>query len=103
MAEWAGQLLTAVLMLAMLVYLLVVYAVATPASHGELVAFLAAGHVRVPATFTALVLVWHAWLGTKSILMDYVSWTWLRISKYIGAIAFLALMLVWFLGVIWTL
>ena len=103
MGSWVGQSLTALVMLAALVYLLVAYAVASPSGHAELAAMVGANYFRVPATLGAAALVWHAWLGAKSILMDYVKWPWLRIAKYVGVICYLALCMIWFLGVTWSL
>ena len=99
---WVGQLATAVIMLIGLIYLLVVYALITPVGYAELVAFISADYVRVPASLFALALIWHAWLGAKSILMDYIKWTWYRILKYFSTFIYLGLCLAWFLGVVWT-
>lgn len=101
LALWAGQTFTAVFMLVLTVYLLALFAVAAPAGHAELRALLAASHFRVPATVGAAVLVWHAWLGAKSIVMDYVKWPWLRVVKYVGAFFYFSCVLVWFLAVLW--
>ncbi len=101
LALWAGQTFTAIFMLVLTAYLLVLFMLAAPAGHAELRELLAASYFRVPATVGAAALIWHAWLGTKSILMDYIKWTWLRVAKYVGAFFYFSFVLVWFLAVLW--
>ena len=102
LSEWTGQLLSALMMIALLVYLLIAYAVLQPSGHSGLTNFIGAVYVRVPAVFLALVIVWHAWLGARSIVMDYIKWNWMRIVKYIGILIYLAVILIWFINVAWS-
>lgn len=103
MASWAGQGLTALVMIAALAYLLVAYAVTGPSGHEGLRGFLSADFVRVPASVGAVALIWHAWLGAKSVVMDYIKWPWLRTAKYVGLVIYLMACMVWFIGLAWSL
>ena len=98
---WAGQTFTAVFLLLLTVYLLVLFAVVAPTGYYALRELLGAAYFRVPATIGAVALIWHAALGAKSIIMDYVKWPWLRVVKYVGSFFYFSLVLIWFLGVIW--
>lgn len=98
---WVGQLLSAVILLLCIVWLSIVFATLQPAGHAGLVSFITSNVVRVPATLGMLALCWHAYLGAKSILMDYLPWTVLRIWKYIATMCYLALCLVWLIGIMW--
>ena len=103
MGAWVGQSLTALVMIAILAYLLIAYAIVAPTGHDGLAGFIGADYVRVPSSIGALALVWHAWLGGKSVIMDYIKWPWFRVVKYVGLIIYLLGCIVWFIGVIWTL
>lgn len=103
MASWAGQSLTALVMIVIIAYLVVAYAVVAPSGHEGLVSFVGADYIRVPATVGALAVVWHAWLGAKSVVMDYIKFPWLRIAKYLASIIYLLACIIWFTGVVWTL
>ena len=99
---WVGQLLSALIMLVCLIWVSIAYLVIQPSGHEDLAHFVTDNVVRVPATLGMLALVWHAWLGGKSILMDYLPWTTFRIFKYIGLISYLLMCLVWIIGVMWS-
>ena len=103
MMAWAGQLISAVMMIIVAAYLLICYLIVSPSGHAELVGMVGSNYFRVPATFGAIMLIWHAWLGAKSVIMDYIKWAWLRMLKYVGAIVAFALVLIWFIGVLWSL
>ena len=103
MTAWAGQLISAVMMIIVTAYLLLCFLVIAPSGHAEVSRMVGSNYFRVPVTFGAIMLIWHAWLGGKSILMDYIKWAWLRVVKYIALVFYLALVLIWFLGVIWSL
>ncbi len=102
LGEWSGQLLSALIMIALIVYLVIAFAVVQPFGHFALSSFVGANYIRVPAVLLAFVVVWHAWLGAKSILMDYIKWNTLRVVKYIGTIVYLLVVLIWFIAVIWS-
>ena len=103
MNSWAGQGLTAILMILVFVYLAVAFAILAPSGHAELVSFMAADYIRVPATIAVFAVVWHAWLGAKSVVMDYIKWPWFRVVKYVGTIIYLLACTVWFSGLVWSL
>ena len=103
LAMWVGQTITAVIMLFVLIYLIILFAYQTPNNFFALRSLMGANYFRVPATFGAIILTYHAWLGAKSIIMDYLKWSWFRLIKYFGTIIYLTLTLIWFLGTIWSI
>lgn len=55
-------------------------------------------------TFTAIVaLAWHAWVGTREVLMDYAKPTSLRMVFYMLAIVWLISCAGWAVQVLWRL
>lgn len=98
---WVGQSLSAVVMLVCIAWIAVAFAVIGPSGHEGLTAFVTANVVRVPATLAILAVAWHAWLGARSVLMDYVPWMGLRMLKYVGTICYLVLCTIWLVGIMW--
>ena len=55
------------------------------------------------ATFVVVVaLAWHAWVGMRDILMDYVRATGLRLALQCGVALMLLFYLVWSASILWT-
>ena len=100
-SEWAMQLLTAVVMILCMAYLAAAWLLVQPASHQQLAAFIGNDLVRLPLMLMILALVWHAWIGAKSVMMDYLPWDWFRLAKLAGAACYLVICLVWAAGTLW--
>src|SRR5215467_6465831 len=59
------------------------------------------GWMRVATLLFAASLAWHAWVGMRDILMDYIKPTWLRLSMEIGVLVVLAGYLGWTIQILW--
>jgi succinate dehydrogenase / fumarate reductase membrane anchor subunit len=88
--DWLAQRVTAAIMAAYAVVMVVVLMTGTPISHGVLRDFFDQGWVRVGTLLFAASLAWHAWVGVRDILMDYVKPDGLRLTLQILTLLLLA-------------
>ena len=72
-----------------------------PATHGDWKAIFAGGFVRLATLFFFLALLYHAWVGMRDIVMDYVKPTGIRLllQAVIGGV--LILYLIWAASILW--
>lgn len=99
--DWLIQRVTALMMVAYVLLLLVMVSVWSPAGHDGWKALLAAGWMRI-ATFLFLAgLYWHAWVGMRNISMDYIHATRVRLFVQTGVILLLLFYTVWTADILW--
>ena len=99
--DWLAQRITA---LVMAVYTLIVGAVlmfGQPISYAVWRDLFAHGWMRVATLLFAFSLAWHAWVGMRDILMDYVKPTGLRLSLETLTLIALAGYLGWTVQILW--
>jgi succinate dehydrogenase / fumarate reductase membrane anchor subunit len=97
--DWLGQRVTAVLMAAYTVLLLVVLLVKAPADYLAWYGVFSPVWMKV-ATLTFIAsLLYHAWVGVRDIWMDYVKPTGLRLVLQVGTIVWLVACGMWALGI----
>ena len=99
--DWLAQRITAVIMAAYSVILAVMFFFGAPINYGVWTNLFAQGWMRVATLLFALSLAWHAWVGMRDILMDYIKPTALRLSMEISVLIVLALYLGWTVQVLW--
>lgn len=101
MRDWLAQRITAVVMA---VYSLIVAAVllgGQPINYAVWRELFAQGWMRVATLLFAASLAWHAWVGMRDILMDYVKPTALRLSMEVLTVVLLAIYLGWAIEILW--
>jgi succinate dehydrogenase / fumarate reductase membrane anchor subunit len=99
--DWLAQRITAGIMA---VYSLIVLAVLFtnfPLGYGAWKALFQHGWMRVATLLFAVSLAWHAWVGMRDVLMDYVKPTALRLGLEIGVLLVLAVYLGWTVQILW--
>ncbi len=97
--DWLAQRVTAVLMAAYTVLLLVVLLVKAPADYLSWYGVFSPVWMKV-ATLTFIAsLLYHAWVGVRDIWMDYVKPTGLRLVLQVGTIVWLVACGMWALGI----
>ena len=100
--DWLLQRLTAVVMV---VYTLVAAAViisASPSSHAEWRAVFAGTFFRALTLLFFISLLYHAWVGMRDILMDYVHPTGIRLALQMAVVVALLLYLIWIVTILWS-
>ncbi len=98
--DWLVQRITAVIMA---LYTLIMLAVFFNKSfnYDSWKALFAQGWMRVATLLFAASLAWHAWVGMRDILMDYVKPDGLRLALRIGTLLLLAAYVGWTIQILW--
>ena len=101
MRSWLAQRITAVIMALYSVILLVVLIGRRPADYGQWKALFSNGWMRMATLLFVASLAWHAWVGVRDIVMDYVKPDGLRLAMQVLTILVLAGYLVWAAQILW--
>ena len=99
--DWLAQRITAAIMV---VYTLLAAGVVLkhrPITYAVWNDLFARGWMRVATLLFAVCLVWHAWVGVRDILMDYVKPDGLRLTLQVLTILLLAGYLGWTVQILW--
>lgn len=101
--DWLAQRVTAAVM-ALYVLLFVVLLLAQPAmDHAAWMALFANQWMRLATMLFLLSLYYHAWIGVRDILMDYVHPTGIRLGLQVLVILALVVFTVWSAQILWSL
>ena len=74
-----------------------------PRSHAELKVFFGGSVMRLATTLFFAALAYHAWVGMRDILMDYVKATGLRLALQVAVGGALIAYLAWSAAILWGL
>ncbi len=99
--DWLLQRLTAVVMAVYTVLALAAVLWSAPASYADWKALLAGGFARVATMVFVVALLYHAWVGMRDILMDYVKPALLRLALEAAVGVALVAYLVWAASILW--
>ena len=99
--DWLAQRITAAIMAVYSLIVAFVLLSGQPISHGVWRDLFAHGWMRVATLLFAVSLAWHAWVGMRDVLMDYVKPTGLRLTLEAGTLLLLAAYLGWAVQVLW--
>ncbi len=103
MRDWLVQRVTAVLMALYTLVLLVQLLLPGPLDYYRWAGIYAAQWMKV-FTFVVIVsLMWHAWVGVRDILMDYVKPVGTRLVLQVGTLVWLVSCAGWAVQVLWRL
>ena len=99
--DWLLQRLTAVVMALYTVGLIVCLAWHAPASYADWKSIFSGTVVRLATMVFFISLLYHAWVGMRDILMDYVKPAFLRLALESGVGLVLLVYLVWSASILW--
>lgn len=99
--DWLAQRITAAIMAVYTVIVLVVLLTSAPISFAVWKDLFAQGWMRVATLLFAVSLAWHAWVGMRDILMDYVKPAGARLTLEIAALLAIAGYLGWTVQILW--
>ena len=99
--DWLTQRITAVSMVVFSIILLAVLFRNTPLSYGVWKELFTQGWMRVATLLFAFSLVWHAWVGVRDILMDYVKPAGLRLALEVLVLLTIAAYVGWTIQILW--
>ncbi|MER2511670.1 MAG: succinate dehydrogenase, hydrophobic membrane anchor protein [Nitrosomonas ureae] len=100
--DWLVQRVTAILMAIYLIVLVSALCIAAPQDYAEWKSLFQSQWLRI-ATFMFFVsMFWHAWVGVRNVLMDYVHSTPIRLMMHIAVVTALLFYLVWTAEILWS-
>jgi succinate dehydrogenase / fumarate reductase membrane anchor subunit len=99
--DWLIQRITAVLMIIYTILLLVLVAVYQPENHEDFKSLFSIQWVKIASLLCFVSLCWHAWVGVRNVLMDYVHPMPIRLTLQMTCIVVLLGYLIWFLDILW--
>jgi succinate dehydrogenase / fumarate reductase membrane anchor subunit len=101
LGSWLAQRITAVVMA---LYTLIVGAtllLGAPLTYGVWRELFAQGWMRVATLLFAVSLAWHAWVGVRDILMDYIKPDGLRLALQVAVLVLIAGYVGWAIQILW--
>ena len=99
--DWLAQRITGLIMALYSVVLAVVLLVGQPITYAVWSDLFTQGWMRVATLLFAASLAWHAWVGVRDILMDYVKPTGLRLLLQILVLLVIAGYVAWAIQILW--
>lgn len=99
--DWLLQRVTAAVMAVYTVAFGVTWLVCAPAKHADWKALFTAPFMRLATMVFLLSLLYHAWVGIRDVLMDYVKPLYLRLSLQSAVAVVLLFYLVWSASILW--
>ena len=99
--DWLAQRITAVIMALYTLIIAGVFLRNSPFSYGAWKELFAQGWMRVATLLFAVSLAWHAWVGVRDILMDYVKPDGLRLTLQVVTVVLLASYVGWTVQILW--
>ncbi len=99
--DWLIQRVTAVIMLIFSVLMLGFFMVNGAVSYAEWKQLFSGQFVRIMALMFLLSINYHAWIGMRDVLMDYVKPLWMRLLLQVAVLLFLIGCSVWSVSILW--
>jgi succinate dehydrogenase / fumarate reductase membrane anchor subunit len=101
LGDWLLQRLTAVVMAGYTLFVLGCLIAGRPASYLDFKAMFSEGFVRMFTMLFFMALLYHAWVGMRDILMDYVKATGIRLALQMAVALALIAYLLWAASILW--
>lgn len=101
LGAWLMQRLTAVVMVAYTLLMAGILLWCPPASHADWKGLFSGSFVRLATMLFFLALLYHAWVGVRDIVMDYVKPTGIRLALQALVGTALVFYLVWSVSILW--
>jgi succinate dehydrogenase / fumarate reductase membrane anchor subunit len=99
--DWLAQRVTAVIMAVYSLILAVVVMSGFPLNYGVWKDLFSRGWMRVATLLFVVSLAWHAWVGVRDILMDYIKHDGLRLTTQVLTLLLLGAYVAWSIQVLW--
>ena len=101
MRDWLAQRITAAIMAVYTVIVAVTVLANAPLKYAGWQSLFAQGWMRVATLLFALSLAWHAWVGARDILMDYIKHDGLRLTLQVFTLLLLGVYAGWTIQILW--
>jgi succinate dehydrogenase / fumarate reductase, membrane anchor subunit len=103
MRDWLSQRVTATLMALFTLVLLLQLVFGGPLGYERWAGIFAQQWMKVLTFVVVVSLAWHAWVGVRDILMDYVKALGLRLALQVATLVWLVGCAAWAVQVLWRL
>jgi succinate dehydrogenase / fumarate reductase, membrane anchor subunit len=100
--DWLIQRVTAVVMAAFILLLAAMLLISPPHDYASWKAIFGNRWMRIASFLFLVSLYWHAWIGMRNILMDYVHATGIRLTLQILVILSLLFYTIWSVEILWS-
>jgi len=101
--DWLVQRVTAVVMASYSMLMFLVVLVQRPSHYGAWKSLFTSQPMRLASLLFLLSIFWHAWIGVRDILMDYVKPTGVRLAMQVGVVLLLAAYSLWSVQILWSI
>ena len=101
LGDWLLQRLTAVVMAGYTVFVVGCLLAGRPASYADMKAMFSDGFIRIFTMLFMVAMAYHAWVGMRDILMDYIKPTALRLTLEVAVGLGLVVYLIWSVSILW--
>jgi succinate dehydrogenase / fumarate reductase, membrane anchor subunit len=99
--DWLAQRITAAIMAVYTLILLFVFFSRQPLTYAAWRDLFSDGWMRVATLLFVASLAWHAWVGARDILMDYIKPDGLRLTLQVLTVLLLAIYVGWGIQILW--
>jgi succinate dehydrogenase / fumarate reductase membrane anchor subunit len=99
--DWLAQRITAALMAIYSVIVVALVLMNSPLTYDVWKDLFAQGWMRVATLLFAASLAWHAWVGVRDILMDYIKPDGLRLTLQVVTLLLIAVYVGWAVQILW--
>ena len=99
--DWLAQRITAGIMAVYTVIILVVLLSSQPISYAVWRDLFTQGWMRVATLLFVASLAWHAWVGVRDVIMDYIKPTGLRLALEAVVLLTIAGYVAWAIQILW--
>ena len=99
--DWLAQRITAAIMAVYSIIALVVLIGGVPISYSVWKDLFSQGWMRVATLVFMVSLAWHAWVGVRDILMDYIKPDGLRLTLQVLTLLTIAAYIGWAIQILW--
>lgn len=99
--DWLAQRITAVIMAVYSVIAVVVFIVNKNITYSVWRDLFSQGWMRVGTLLFVVSLAWHAWVGVRDILMDYIKPDGLRLTLQVCTLLVIAAYVGWSIQILW--
>jgi succinate dehydrogenase / fumarate reductase membrane anchor subunit len=99
--DWLGQRVTAIVLAVYSVYLLIAVLTVPTLTYASWYRLFLSPFMKVATLLAMLSLIYHAWVGIRDVLMDYIQKTWMRLSLEILTVTLLAGYACWTVIILW--
>ncbi|HLX81463.1 MAG TPA: succinate dehydrogenase, hydrophobic membrane anchor protein [Burkholderiales bacterium] len=100
--DWLAQRITAAIMAVYTVIVVTVLLSGHPITYGVWRDLFSHGWMRVATLLFAASLAWHAWVGIRDVLMDYIQPTGLRLALEVLVLLTIAGYVGWAIQILWS-